>query len=129
MLGGLRCIPLGAGDITNDIGAAFAVQRRDAERMKCFYGSAMTSPRDNHEMIEAAQIGAEQGAEPMKITRAQLMMVIRQRIEELTNEIEAGLKGLGFTGPLGPPVVLTGGDPESNHIPDYMQRLLTHTTP
>ena len=76
------------------------MQRRDAERMKCFYGSAMTSPRDNHEMIEATQVGAELGAEPMKLTRAQLMMVIRQRIEELTNEIEGALKGLGFTGPL-----------------------------
>ena len=124
MLVGLRSIELGARDITNDIAAAFAVQRRDAERLKCFYGSAMTSPRDNHEMIEAAQIGAEQGAEPMKITRAQLMMVIRQRVEELTNEIEAALKSLGFTGPVGRQVVLTGGGAELKNIADYMQGVL-----
>ena len=49
-------------------------------------------PRDNHEIIEAVQIGAEPGADPMKLTRAQLMMVIRQRVEELTNEVEAALK-------------------------------------
>src|SRR5207247_11475429 len=85
MLVGLRSIPLGARDITNDIAAAFAVQRRDAERLKCFYGSAMTSPRDNHEMIEAAQIGAEPGAEPMKRTRGQRTLVIRQPAEQLTN--------------------------------------------
>ena len=124
MLVGLRSIELGARDITNDIAAAFAGQRRDAERLKCFYGSAMTSPRDNHEMIEAAQIGAEQGAEPMKITRAQLMMVIRQRVEELTNEIEAALKSLGFTGPVGRQVVLTGGGAELKNIADYMQGVL-----
>ena len=124
MLVGLRSIPLGARDITNDIAAAFAVQRRDAERLKCFYGSAMTSPRDNHEMIEATQIGAEQGAEPMKLTRAQLMMVIRQRVEELTNEIEAALKGLGFTGPVGRQVVLTGGGAELKNVADYMQGVL-----
>ena len=53
MLVGLRSIPLGAKDITDDIACAFGVQRRDAERLKCFYGSAMTSPRDNHEMIDA----------------------------------------------------------------------------
>ena len=82
------------------------------------------SPRDNHEMIEATQIGAEQGAEPMKITRAQLMMVIRQRVEELTNEIEAALKGLGFTGPVGRQVVLTGGGAELKNIADYMQGVL-----
>src|SRR5439155_17736672 len=77
MMVGLRSIPLGAKDITNDIAAGFAVQRRDAERLKCFYGSAMTSPRDNHEIIEATKIGAEQGSEPMKMTGAQLMIVIR----------------------------------------------------
>jgi cell division protein FtsA len=124
MLVGLRSIQLGAKDITNDIACAFAVQRRDAERLKCFYGSAMTSPRDNHEMIEATQIGAEQGAEPMKITRAQLMMVIRQRIEELVGEIEAALKALGFTGPVGRQVVLTGGGAELKNVADYMQGVL-----
>ncbi len=124
MLVGLRSIPLGARDITNDIACAFAVQRRDAERLKCFYGSAMTSPRDNHEMIEAAQIGAEQGQEPARITRAQLMMVIRSRIEELTGEIAASLKELGFTGPVGRQVVLTGGGAELKNIADYMQGVL-----
>ena len=124
MLVGLRSIAVGARDITNDIAAAFAVQRRDAERLKCFYGSAMTSPRDNHEMIEAAQIGAEPGQEPARITRAQLMMVIRQRIEELTNEIATALKEFGFTGPVGRQVVLTGGGAELKNIADYMQGVL-----
>ncbi|MEO7602639.1 MAG: cell division protein FtsA [Sphingomicrobium sp.] len=124
MLVGLRSIPLGARDITNDIACAFAVQRRDAERLKCFYGSAMTSPRDNHEIIEAQQIGAELGQEPARITRAQLMMVIRQRIEELTGEIATVLKELGFTGPVGRQVVLTGGGAELKNIADYMQGVL-----
>ena len=124
MLVGLRSIPLGARDITNDIAGAFAVPRRDAERLKCFYGSAMTSPRDNHEIIEAQQIGAEPGQEPARITRAQLMMVIRQRIEELTGAIAAALKDLGFTGPVGRQVVLTGGGAELKNIADYMQGVL-----
>ena len=124
MLVGLRSIPLGAKDISDDIACAFAVQRRDAERLKCFYGSAMTSPRDNHEMIEANQMGAEEGAEPTRITRAQLMTVIRQRVEQLTGEIDAALKSLGFTGPLGRQVVLTGGGAELKNIADYMQGVL-----
>jgi cell division protein FtsA len=123
MLVGLRSIPLGAHDISNDIACAFGVQRRDAERLKCFYGSAMTSPRDNHEMIEATQIGAEQGAEPLKLTRAQLMMVIRQRVEELTNEIEGALKGLGSPARSGARW-LTGGGAELKNIADYMQGVL-----
>ena len=124
MLLGLRSIPLGAKDITDDIACAFGVQRRDAERLKCFYGSAMTSPRDNHEMIEARQMGTEEGVDPMRITRAQLMTVIRQRVEELTVKIEEALKGLGFTGPVGRQVVLTGGGAELKNIADYMQGVL-----
>jgi cell division protein FtsA len=124
MLVGLRSIALGAKDISDDIACAFGVQRRDAERLKCFYGSAMTSPRDNHEMIEATQMGVEEGAEPTRITRAQLMMVIRQRVEEVTAQIEAALKGLGFTGPVGRQVVLTGGGAELKNIADYMQGVL-----
>ena len=124
MLVGLRSIPLGAKDITDDIACAFGVQRRDAERLKCFYGSAMTSPRDNHEMIDAAPIGAEDGAEPTRITRAQLMTVIRQQVEDLTGQIDAALKSLGFTGPVGRQVVLTGGGAELKNIADYMQGVL-----
>jgi len=124
MLVGLRSIPLGAKDISDDIACSFAVQRRDAERLKCFYGSAMTSPRDNHEMIEANQMGAEDGTEPTRITRAQLMTVIRQRVEQLTVEIDAALKSLGFTGPVGRQVVLTGGGADLKNIADYMQGVL-----
>ena len=124
MLAELHSIPLGAKDITDDIACAFGVQRRDAERLKCFYGSAMTSPRDNHEMIDAAPIGAEDGAEPTRITRAQLMTVIRQQVEDLTGQVDGALKSLGFTGPFGRQVVLTGGGAELKNIADYMQGVL-----
>ncbi|MDV3257978.1 MAG: cell division protein FtsA [Sphingomonas sp.] len=124
MLVGLRSIPLGAKDITDDIACAFGVQRREAERMKCRFGSAMTSPRDNHEMIEAMPIGADEGGEPLRITHAQLITVIRQRIEQITSEIERALKELGFSGPVGRQVVLTGGGSELKNIADYMQGVL-----
>ena len=124
MLVGLRSIPLGAKDITDDIACAFAVQRREAERMKCRFGSAMTSPRDNHEMVEATPIGGDDGGEPLRITHAQLITVIRQRTEQITNEIERALKELGFAGPVGRQVVLTGGGAELKNIADYMQGVL-----
>jgi len=124
MLVGLRSIAIGSRDITDDIACAFGIQRRDAERLKTFYGSAMTSPRDNHEMIDARPVGGDDNGEPMRLTRAQLMTVIRARIETLTGEIEAALKELGFTGPVGRQVVLTGGGAELKNIADYMQGVL-----
>ena len=122
MLVGLKSLPVGGIDITDDIASAFGTRRAEAERIKCFYGSAMTSPRDNHDMIELAPIaGAEDGTEATRITRAQLIAVIRQRLEHLAGEIAIALKELGFSGPFGRQVVLTGGGSELKGIADYAQ--------
>lgn len=125
MLVGLKSLPLGGGDITDAIAAAFGTRRTEAERIKCFYGSAMTSPRDNHDMIELAPIaGGQEGIESARITRAQLVTVIRQRLEHLTGEIEGALKTLGFAGPFGRQVVLTGGGADMKGVADYAQGVL-----
>jgi cell division protein FtsA len=125
MLVGLKSLQIGGIDITDDIASAFGTRRTEAERMKCFYGSASTSPRDNHDMIELVPIaGAEDGTEAARITRAQLIAVIRQRLEHLTNEIANALKELGFSGPFGRQVVLTGGASELKGIADYAQGVL-----
>src|SRR3546814_16034157 len=52
MLLGLASLPFGAADITDDIASSFGVRRGQAERMKCFYGSAMQSPRHHRKMLE-----------------------------------------------------------------------------
>ena len=125
MLVGLKSLSTGSIDITDDIASAFGTRRGDAERMKCYYGSAMTSPRDNHDMIELEPIaGGEDGTESSRITRAQLIAVIRQRLEHLTGEIAVALKDLGFSGPFGRQVVLTGGGAELKGIADYAQGVL-----
>ena len=125
MLVGLKSLQMGGIDITDDIASAFGTRRVEAERMKCFYGSATTSPRDNHDMIELAPIaGSEEGTEAARITRAQLIAVIRQRLEHLTGEIAGALKELGFAGPFGRQVVLTGGGSELKGIADYAQGVL-----
>jgi len=125
MLVGLKSLQIGGIDITDDIASAFGTRRTEAERMKCFCGSASTSPRDNHDMIELVPIaGAEDGTEAARITRAQLIAVIRQRLEHLTGEIANALKELGFAGPFGRQVVLTGGASELKGIADYAQGVL-----
>ena len=125
MLVGLKSLQMGGSDITDDIASAFGTRRVEAERMKCFYGSAMTSPRDNHDMIDVNPVAsAEEGVEPVRASRAQLIAVIRQRLELLTGEIASALKSLGFTGPAGRQVVLTGGGSELKGMADYAQGVL-----
>ncbi len=125
MLVGLTSIPIGASDITDDIASAFGTRRQQAERLKCFYGSATASPRDNHDMIEVAPLSADDEAgETTRVTRAQLIAVVRQRLEHLVGEIGQSLKELGFTGPVGRQVVLTGGGAELKGVADYIQGAL-----
>ncbi len=125
MLVGLASIPTGARDITDDIASAFGTRRNQAERIKCFHGSAMTSPRDNHEMIEVPPVGGEDGGlEIARVPRAQLTAVIRQRLEAMTGDIATALKDLGYSGPVGRQVVLSGGGAELKGVAEYMQGVL-----
>ncbi|KQS01952.1 cell division protein FtsA [Sphingomonas sp. Leaf357] len=124
MLVGLTSIPYGAQDITDDIASAFGTSRAQAERLKCFYGSANASPRDNHDMIEVAPISEDGQAEGSRITRAQLIAVIRQRLDHLIGEVQKALTDLKFSGPVGRQVVLTGGGAELKGIADYAQQAL-----
>lgn len=128
MLVGLQTLPYGAADITDDIASSFGMRRAQAERIKCFYGSATTSPRDNHDVINIdAETKTDETDEEGRITRAQLISVIRQRLDHLMGEIGRSLKELGFTGPVGRQVVLAGGGAELKGIADYAQSALGQT--
>lgn len=124
VLTGLASIAMGASDITDDVASAFGTNRAQAERLKCFYGSANMSPRDNHDMIDVAPVRADEDAEGTRITRAQLITTIRQRLERLVAEISKELRRLNFDDPVGRQVVLTGGGAELKGIADYAQQAL-----
>ncbi|WP_221792432.1 cell division protein FtsA [Aquisediminimonas sediminicola] len=125
MLAGLTSLPMGAADITDDIASHFGMRREVAERLKCFHGSATTSPRDNHDMLDIAPLGgSDDGSDAQRITKAQMIAVIRERLRMMTDEIEAALKRLGFAGPVGRQVVLTGGGAELKGVADYLQGTL-----
>lgn len=125
MLVGLRSIPIGAADITDDIASAFGIRRSQAERMKCFYGSAMQSRRDFRETIEIAPVaGGLDKPEPRKVTRAELVGVICERLGRIMSEVSKALNDMGFSQPVGRQVVLTGGGAELKGIADYAQTAL-----
>lgn len=124
MLVGLSVIPMGSEDITADIAATFSTRRIHAERLKTLYGSATTSPRDNHDMIEILPISEDDDVEPTRVPRAQIVGVIRDRLDMLFSEVGDRLNEMGFKGPRGRQVVLTGGGAELKCIADFAQGLL-----
>jgi cell division protein FtsA len=125
---GMQSIPMGASDITDDIASAFGIRRSQAERVKCFYGSAMQNPRDFREMIEIVPNVAEgERSDGGKITRAALVSVICERLDQILSRVNEALTQLGFGAPMGRQVVLTGGGAEMKGIADYAQGALGRT--
>jgi cell division protein FtsA len=124
MLVGLASVPMGSGDVTADIASTFSTRRIHAERLKTLYGSAQTSPRDNHDMVEILPISEDDDIEPTRVPRAQVVAVIRDRLDMLLAEVGERLDDMGFKGPRGRQVVLTGGGAELKSIADFAQGLL-----
>ena len=123
MLVGLVTIQQGSADITDDIASVFGMRRAQAERLKCYYGSALSTPRDHQDVLD---LGKEDGSgegesSAAKITRAQLNAVICQRVDKIVAEIGNALKDLGFSGPSGHQIVLTGGGAELKGIAEHVQ--------
>jgi cell division protein FtsA len=123
MLATLTTLPVGAGDITDDIASAFGIRRSLAQRLQSFYGSANASPRDNIEMIDLDP-NAPAGSDSPRITRAQLVGVITERLNKMMAEIGKALKDMHFTGPVGRQVVLVGGGADLKGMADYTQSAL-----
>ncbi len=129
MLVGLETIQKGASDITADIASTFGIRLAQAERLKCFHGSALTSPRDYQEVLEVGpdENGNEVAAHAPRITKAQLNAVVCQRVDSTVSDIGRALKALGFSGPSSHQVVLTGGGAELKGIAEHMQGALGRT--
>ncbi len=123
MLVEMASLPFGASDITDDIASAFGIRRSQAQRLQSFYGSAAASPRDNVEVIDL-EPGAPSGDNNPRVTRAQLITVIRQRLDAMIGEVGKTLKDLHFVGPIGRQVVLVGGGADLKGIAEYTQSAL-----
>ena len=127
MLVGLQTIQRGAADITDDIASTFGIRRAQAERLKCFHGSALTSPRDHQEVLDVGPDETGPESNSPRITKAQLNAVVCQRVDSIVADIGRALKILGFAGPSSYQVVLTGGGAELKGIAENMQGALGRT--
>ena len=131
MLLGLKSLPRGSSEITDALASSFGIRRSQAERLKCVFGSAMSSPSDHREMIslyaptdEDEPTGATIADGEGRVPRAEVVAVITERLSGLAGDIHRGLRELGFTDARGGQVVLTGGGAELHGLAEFMQAAL-----
>ncbi|KIN73075.1 cell division protein FtsA [Sulfitobacter guttiformis] len=102
-------IRMGGDHVTSDISLGLSVPMANAERIKTFYGGVHATGMDDREMIE---IGGETGDyehDRRTASRAELIGIMRPRVEEIFEEVRARLDAAGFDHLPSQQIVLTGG--------------------
>jgi cell division protein FtsA len=103
------CVRLGGEHVTQDISKGLQIGMAAAERIKTFNGGVVATGMDDRDMIE---IGGETGDwehDRRTVSRAELIGIMRPRVEEILEEVRERLDAAGFEHLPSQQIVLTGG--------------------
>ena len=103
------CVRLGGDHVTSDISKGLQVPLATAERIKTFYGGVIATGMDDREMIEIGGDTGDWEHDRRTVSRAELIGIIRPRVEEILEEVRARLDAAGFEHLPSQQIVLTGG--------------------
>jgi cell division protein FtsA len=118
-------VAVGGHHVTMDIARGLTTRVSAAERLKTLYGAAISSPSDERDMIAVPQVEDDDEREVAHhIPKAQLVRIIRPRIEEILELTRDRLKNAGFAAQAGRRVVLTGGASQLVGLPEVARRIL-----
>ncbi len=118
-------IAVGSNHVTMDIARGLSTRLEEAEKLKVLQGSALAGNNDNEVMIGVPQIGDENCDVPHQVPRAQLIRIIRPRVEEILELVRDRLNRSGFGDAVGKRLVLTGGGSQLNGLGEVARRILT----
>ena len=111
---------VGSNNVTNDIARGVSTTLSSAERLKTLYGSVISSPSDEHEIIEIPKISGESD-EFSQINRSMINSIIKPRIEETLEIIWQRIKQNKLDNKKIKNVVLTGGGSQLEGIKEYAE--------
>ncbi|MDJ0628774.1 MAG: cell division protein FtsA [Rhodobacter sp.] len=102
-------VRLGGDHVTQDISKGLQVSLGTAERIKTFYGGVVATGMDDREMIEIGGDTGDWEHDRRTVSRAELIGIMRPRVEEILEEVRERLDGAGFEHLPSQQIVLTGG--------------------
>ncbi len=102
-------VPIGGYHVTRDIAQGLATGMSHAERLKTLHGSVLAAANDDQAMIHVPPIGEEADGDDTMIPRAELVNIIRPRIEETFELIYDHLEEANILKQAGQHMVITGG--------------------
>ena len=114
-------IAVGGGHVTMDIARGLTLRVSDAERLKTYYGSCISSSSDERETIAVTQVG--EGEHTNHLPKSHLVRIIKPRVEEILELARDRLAAAGYSG-AGQRFVLTGGASQLTGLPETARRIL-----
>ncbi|WP_457646242.1 cell division protein FtsA [Profundibacter sp.] len=102
-------VRLGGDHVTADISQGLQVPMATAERIKTFYGGVVATGMDDRDMIEVGGDTGDWEHDRRTVSRAELIGIMRPRVEEILEEVRARLDAAGFEHLPSQKIVLTGG--------------------
>ena len=87
---------LGGQHVTMDIARGLNARVADAERIKTLYGSVLAGASDERDMITVPPVDDDEREPPQFVSRAQLVRIIRPRVEEILEMVRDRLAASPF---------------------------------
>ncbi|AGT07798.1 cell division protein FtsA [Paracoccus aminophilus] len=115
---------LGGDLITMDIAKGLRVPMQVAERIKTLHGGLEATGRDDREMIELGGSTGDWETDRRTVSRADLIGIMRPRVEEILEEVRAILDASGFDHLPSKQIVLTGGGSQIPGLDTLASRML-----
>ena len=115
-------IGVGSNNVTLDIARGLSTTISSAERLKTLYGSLVSSPSDDHEIIEIPIVSGDKNTFK-QITRSSLNSIIKPRIEETLEMIWQKIRDNNLRTKKLNNVVLTGGGAMMDNIAKYVETI------
>lgn len=117
-------VPVGGAHVTNDIARGLTTTLAHAERLKTLYGSAMSAPSDEREVIDVPLVGEDERGQAHHVPKSQLVGIIQPRLEEVFELVRGRLDASGYARLAGRRVVLTGGASQLPGVRELAQQVL-----
>ena len=117
-------VRMGGDHVTGDISMGLQVPYATAERIKTFYGGVVATGMDDREMIEIGGDTGDYEHDRRTVSRAELIGIMRPRVEEILEEVRARLDAAGFEHLRSQQIVLTGGGSQIPGLDGLASRIL-----
>ncbi len=117
-------VRIGGDHVTGDISMGLQVPATTAERIKTFYGGVVATGMDDREMIEIGGDTGDYEHDRRTVSRAELIGIMRPRVEEILEEVRTRLNAAGFEHLPSQQIVLTGGGSQIPGLDGLASRIL-----